>query len=175
LSQLGERATSEVGSLAPFDRAEGENGPAASALPATLYCNLGDVTNLAVAQGPNCLFTRISPFGVEGIAQALTHLAPLLVAHQAMTPPESRLASPMPMPPRSPNIPAMRCGKWPCPLPVLLGKLPIPTGIEHVRHKAGQYRGIHGPVCPVHSCVSVCRYGYPTATNMGRAGARGYQ
>jgi type IV pilus assembly protein PilM len=39
--------------------------------PAKLYCNLGDVTNLAVARGRTCLFTRISPFGVEGIAERL--------------------------------------------------------------------------------------------------------
>jgi type IV pilus assembly protein PilM len=38
---------------------------------ARLYCNLGDVTNLAVARGSTCLFTRISSFGVEGIAQRL--------------------------------------------------------------------------------------------------------
>ena len=34
--------------------------------PATLYCNLGDVTNLAVARGSYCLFTRISSFGSRG-------------------------------------------------------------------------------------------------------------
>ena len=39
--------------------------------PARLYCNLGDVTNLAVARGSSCLFTRIAAFGVEGIAQKL--------------------------------------------------------------------------------------------------------
>jgi len=39
--------------------------------PAKLYCNLGDVTNLAVASGRTCLFTRISTFGVEEIAERL--------------------------------------------------------------------------------------------------------
>ena len=39
--------------------------------PATLHCNLGDVTNLAVSRGATCLFTRISPFGIEGIAERL--------------------------------------------------------------------------------------------------------
>jgi len=38
---------------------------------AKLYCNLGDVTNLAVARGTTCLFTRISSVGVEGIAERL--------------------------------------------------------------------------------------------------------
>lgn len=35
--------------------------------PAVLYCNIGDVTNLAVAKGRSCLFTRVSPAGVEDI------------------------------------------------------------------------------------------------------------
>jgi type IV pilus assembly protein PilM len=37
----------------------------------TLYCHLGDVTNLAVARGGECVFTRVSPFGVETIAGRL--------------------------------------------------------------------------------------------------------
>ena len=37
-------------------------------VPTTLYCHLGDITNLAVARGPQCLFTRIAPFGIENIA-----------------------------------------------------------------------------------------------------------
>jgi type IV pilus assembly protein PilM len=34
-----------------------------------LYCYLGDATNLAVARGGQCLFTRLAPFGMESIAQ----------------------------------------------------------------------------------------------------------
>jgi type IV pilus assembly protein PilM len=49
--------------------------------PARLYCNLGDVTNLAVARGGTCLFTRISPFGVEGIAQKLAERRELTLEH----------------------------------------------------------------------------------------------
>ncbi len=49
--------------------------------PARLFCNLGDVTNLAVARGTTCLFTRISPFGVEGIAQKLAERRELTLAH----------------------------------------------------------------------------------------------
>jgi type IV pilus assembly protein PilM len=49
--------------------------------PAKLYCNLGDVTNLAVAQGTTCLFTRISGFGVEGIAQKLAERRQLTLEH----------------------------------------------------------------------------------------------
>ncbi len=41
--------------------------PAATAL----YCHLGDVTNLAVARGSECVFARVSPFGIETIADRL--------------------------------------------------------------------------------------------------------
>jgi type IV pilus assembly protein PilM len=41
--------------------------------PATvLYCNIGDVTNLAVAKGRSCLFTRVAPAGIEDIATSLS-------------------------------------------------------------------------------------------------------
>jgi type IV pilus assembly protein PilM len=49
--------------------------------PARLYCNLGDVTNLAVARHLSCLFTRVSPFGVEGIAQKLAERQKLTLEH----------------------------------------------------------------------------------------------
>ena len=49
--------------------------------PATLYCNLGDVLNLAVAQGSYCRFTRISPFGLEGMAQKLAERRQLTFEH----------------------------------------------------------------------------------------------
>ncbi len=48
---------------------------------AKLFCNLGDVTNLAVARGSSCLFTRIASFGVEGIAQKLAERRRLTVEH----------------------------------------------------------------------------------------------
>jgi len=51
------------------------------ASPARLYCNLGDVTNLAVARNSSCLFTRVSPFGVEGIAQKLAERRQLTLEH----------------------------------------------------------------------------------------------
>jgi type IV pilus assembly protein PilM len=37
-------------------------------VPTTLFCHFGDVTNLAVARGGKCLFTRVAPFGIEDIA-----------------------------------------------------------------------------------------------------------
>lgn len=38
---------------------------------AVLYCNVGDVLNLAVARGRSCLFTRVSGTGIEAIAAGL--------------------------------------------------------------------------------------------------------
>jgi type IV pilus assembly protein PilM len=55
--------------------------PIGTGAPAKLYCNLGDVTNLAVARGATCLFTRISPFGIEGIAQKLAERRQLTLEH----------------------------------------------------------------------------------------------
>jgi type IV pilus assembly protein PilM len=62
---------------------EGIDQPAGAEMPRTaqLYCNLGDVVNLAVAQGSNCLFTRISPFGIEGVAQKLAQRRELTLEH----------------------------------------------------------------------------------------------
>jgi type IV pilus assembly protein PilM len=58
--------------------AQDQAGPV---VPATLYCNVGDVTNLAVARGSSCLFTRISSFGLEGIAQRLAERTGLTLEH----------------------------------------------------------------------------------------------
>lgn len=58
-----------------------ETAPEGDFVPAVLYCSLGDVTNLAVARGSNCLFTRISPFGVEVIAQRLAERRTLSLDH----------------------------------------------------------------------------------------------
>ena len=58
-----------------------EPAPQQETAPARLYCNLGDVTNLAVARGSVCLFTRVSPFGVEGIAQKLAERRRLTLEH----------------------------------------------------------------------------------------------
>ena len=55
--------------------------PALGVEPAKLFCNLGDVSNLAVARGSTCLFTRVSPFGVEGIAQKLAERRRLTLEH----------------------------------------------------------------------------------------------
>jgi type IV pilus assembly protein PilM len=68
--------------VAPDGTEAAQDAPAhPDGAPARLYCNLGDVTNLAVARGPICLFTRISPFGVEGIAQKLAERRELTLEH----------------------------------------------------------------------------------------------
>ena len=53
----------------------------APAVGAKLYCNLGDVTNLAVARGPDCLFARMAAFGIEGIAQKIAERKSLTLEH----------------------------------------------------------------------------------------------
>ncbi len=58
------RALAEPGSIAGDGADE---RPAA----AVLYCSIGDVTNLAVARGRACLFTRVSHAGIEQVASRL--------------------------------------------------------------------------------------------------------
>ncbi len=58
--------------------ADAESQPA---LTAVLYCNVGDVTNLAVAKGRSCLFTRVSPVGLEDIAGGLASVTGLTPDH----------------------------------------------------------------------------------------------
>jgi type IV pilus assembly protein PilM len=63
LSAFGMIRALDAGPALP---AEGEEGQVQTT---TLFCNLGDVTNLAVARDGQCLFTRVAPFGMENIAQ----------------------------------------------------------------------------------------------------------
>ncbi|HVC06455.1 MAG TPA: type IV pilus assembly protein PilM [Solirubrobacterales bacterium] len=48
---------------------------------AVLYCNVGDVANLAVARGRACLFTRVSNAGLEAIAARLASGQDLTLEH----------------------------------------------------------------------------------------------
>jgi type IV pilus assembly protein PilM len=48
---------------------------------AVLYCNVGDVMNLAVARGRACLFTRVSSIGLEPIAGRLAGESGLSAEH----------------------------------------------------------------------------------------------
>lgn len=69
----------------------GENGtatPAESAAEASpaavLYCNVGDVTNLAVAKGRSCLFTRVSAAGLDDMASGFASTVGLSQEHARM-------------------------------------------------------------------------------------------
>ncbi|HEY6731990.1 MAG TPA: type IV pilus assembly protein PilM [Solirubrobacterales bacterium] len=61
--------------------AEPTDGTQPAVSSATLYCNIGDVTNLAVAKGRACLFTRVSPVGLEDISTSLASTTGLLPEH----------------------------------------------------------------------------------------------
>jgi type IV pilus assembly protein PilM len=52
-------------------REQGQEGEASRPRGAVLYCGVGDVTNLAVARGRACLFTRVSHAGLGPIADRL--------------------------------------------------------------------------------------------------------
>jgi type IV pilus assembly protein PilM len=56
-------------------------GEGAEQRPAVLYCNVGDVTNLAVARGRACLFTRVSHVGLEAISARLASARGLGAEH----------------------------------------------------------------------------------------------
>jgi type IV pilus assembly protein PilM len=65
---------------------EGGASPSGEAAPerpssAVLFCSIGDVTNLAVARGRSCLFTRVSHAGLEGISEALVGSLGLTAEH----------------------------------------------------------------------------------------------
>jgi type IV pilus assembly protein PilM len=85
--QTGVGAAGYVAAPAPANEprlaqpAAGETALPEVPIAAKLYCNLGDVTTLAIAQGPSCPFTRISAFGIEGIAQGLAERSQLALEH----------------------------------------------------------------------------------------------
>jgi type IV pilus assembly protein PilM len=60
-----------IRALADAGMANGDVEPGQRPSEAVLYCNVGDVTNLAVARGRSCLFTRVSHAGLESIAERL--------------------------------------------------------------------------------------------------------
>jgi type IV pilus assembly protein PilM len=65
----------------------GDDESAAAPTPpdaATLYCNVGDVTNLAIAKGRSCLFTRVSPAGLDGVGANLAAATGLSEEHARM-------------------------------------------------------------------------------------------
>jgi type IV pilus assembly protein PilM len=60
------------------------NAPKIDVSGATLYCNIGETTNLAVAKRSSCLFTRVAPVGLGTIAAGLTEHTELIPDHARM-------------------------------------------------------------------------------------------
>jgi len=71
------------------------DAPAEQPPGAVLYCNVGDVTNLAVARGNACLFTRVSYAGLGAISERLTSAAGVPPEHAAQWLSHVGLASPL--------------------------------------------------------------------------------
>lgn len=76
----------------PLEEAANSPDPVASA---TLFCNVGDVTNLAIAKRRSCLFTRISPTGLESVAAGLAAATGLTEEHACMWMAHVGLAAPV--------------------------------------------------------------------------------
>jgi type IV pilus assembly protein PilM len=51
---------------------------------ATLFCEIGELTNLAVARGRSCLFTRVSPTGIADVLGSLCSATGLNAEHAKM-------------------------------------------------------------------------------------------
>jgi type IV pilus assembly protein PilM len=59
----------------------GAGGEGEEFVQATLYCSLGDQTNLAIARDRACLFSRVAEFSVGKIAEGLSAKADLQIEH----------------------------------------------------------------------------------------------
>jgi len=62
---------SAFGMIRALDPDAGESQQEGMIGTTTLYCYLGDSTNLVVANGQDCLFTRTSPVGIEGFSDSV--------------------------------------------------------------------------------------------------------
>jgi type IV pilus assembly protein PilM len=67
----------------PLRGNDGENGGATD-LATVLYCNIGETSNLAIAQGRVCRFTRVSPAGLEGVVSGLCQTTGVSPEHARM-------------------------------------------------------------------------------------------
>jgi type IV pilus assembly protein PilM len=72
-----------IRALADADMPAGGVQPGERPSVAVLYCNVGDVTNLAVARGRSCLFTRVSHTGLESISGRLASARGVSAEHAA--------------------------------------------------------------------------------------------
>jgi type IV pilus assembly protein PilM len=57
------------------------DGEGATYVPTSLFCSLGGITNLAIARGRTCLFSRSTQFSVRGIAEELVTRTGLGLEH----------------------------------------------------------------------------------------------
>jgi type IV pilus assembly protein PilM len=67
-----------AGERAGLDSNGGSEPPVEAAV---LYCNLGELANLAAAQGSDCSFARVAPFGLEAIVRGLAERTGLTREH----------------------------------------------------------------------------------------------
>jgi type IV pilus assembly protein PilM len=72
-----------------------QNSETAAPASAVLYCNVGDVTNLAIARRRSCLFTRVSPAGFGDAAAQLVAATGLSEEHAEMWLSHVGLAAPV--------------------------------------------------------------------------------
>ncbi len=72
-----------IRALAGIGAGQGEADGGERPDSAVLYCGVGDVTNLAVARGRSCLFTRVSHAGMEAAVGALSGSLGLTPEHAA--------------------------------------------------------------------------------------------
>jgi type IV pilus assembly protein PilM len=63
------------------DRLEETGSEQESFVQATLFCSLGDLTNLAIARESACLFARVAEFGVRQISESLSTERGLYLEH----------------------------------------------------------------------------------------------
>jgi len=70
-----------IRALAGLDSEIAAGQPGDRPVAAALYCSVGDVTNLAVARGRACLFTRVSHVGLEAIGGRLAATCQLSAEH----------------------------------------------------------------------------------------------
>ncbi len=84
--------------------AEPSEGEAPVAPGAVLYCNVGDVTNLAVAKGRSCLFTRVSAAGLDDMAAGFASSLGLSQEHARMWLQHVGLSQPVEQVEGDPNV-----------------------------------------------------------------------